>query len=231
MGLMNKRLEDITIRDFLGPSRISSWIPRKAEVKRICEYARCLDKPRIIDVGCGKLLASHLFALEGLDVRAIDLNLNPNQKWVFSPLQNLRAYRGDAFSSKWYKGRNVVFNSWMPLGQNWSYVFYENPSIDMIFYVKSKATGVQPNMPLNPNNVDSYSVPQGFLEIDRWKCFGHDDFESDYSPRIESCVGEALVHVREETFERLKERFKLVREKDFQLFGEYPWEKSLPKNF
>ncbi len=91
----------------------------------------------------------------------------------------------------------------------------------------SRATGVQSGMPENPNNVNTYSPKKNFVEIDRWSCFGHDDFVSDDNPIIESKCGRIIVQARENFIERNLPATDSIKSSVRDL-PKYSWESGLP---
>lgn len=224
----NKRLEEIALEDFHGSPRINSWIPKHSDIAKIAGYTRLIKNPKILDAGCGKGFVSALFALEGLNVLGVDIDLSIEDLRRYSDVFNLGLKRGDIVDGKWYGNINAVFNSWMPQGIDWgSYFVYAKPTPNMIIYVKSRSTGMQPEMPGNYNHIDSYNIPLKFIEIDRWKCFGNDDFKDDETPVIVSKTGEVIVQLRTDIYLKNPEKFKEARE-IFLKVPPYNWEKELP---
>ncbi|MDP1728916.1 MAG: hypothetical protein Q8L27_01790, partial [archaeon] len=177
---VNKRLEEITLEDFHGYPRASSWIPRHEDVAKIVAYANLVTKPAMLDAGCGNGFIPKLFAKEGLEVTGIDEYMDLESLEMYAGIKNLQLRKGDAEDGKWYKHQNIVFNSWMPRGIDWSGCFkYAKPTPTMIIYVKSTSSGMQPGMSGNFNNIDTYALPFEFSEVARWPCFGNDAFLSD----------------------------------------------------
>jgi hypothetical protein len=222
-----KRLEDITLSDFQGASRISSWIPTHREVDKISKYAKLVNSPYMLDVGCGHGLASFLFAIEDVRVLGVDAGLNKDRALCNSGITNLEFREKNAYEGEIYKGINVIFNSWMPQGEDWSGCFIRKKRFPIIIYVKSRATGMQPGMPMNFNDLNTYRTPIGFVEIDRWSCFGHDDFKSDTSLEIKTQYGEVIVQSTQEFFKKNAKKFQRVKDEQSKAIP-YNWEGELP---
>jgi len=220
-----RKLEEMTLEDFQGYPRASSWIARHSDIKRITDYMKLAPKPRVLDSGCGNGFNSILLAMEGLDI----LGVNIGEDFIeYDSKLKLMLKTGNAEDKKWYRGRNIMFNSWMPACTDWSGCFkYNKPTPCMIIYVKSRSTGLQPGMANNPNNWNTYSLPSGFVEADRWFCFGNDDFETENIPKLTSKSGEVIVQVNKELYAVKSKAFQDI-EKSKTIAKLYNWEKDLP---
>jgi SAM-dependent methyltransferase len=223
----HKPLDEIVLSDFFGSPRASSWIPRHADVVRIADYIKLVHKPRVIDAGCGNGFITRLLALEGLNILGVNIELSEEDVRRYSDIRGLELRQANAESIALYRGRNVVFNSWMPSGSDWSGCFkFLKPKPEMIIYVKSRSTGVQPGMPGNFNDWDTYQVGLPFVEADRWKCFGNDDFDSD-KPRIASKIGEVIIQARGDLYEARRTDFERLKVEKTTA-RPYNWEAELP---
>ncbi len=224
-------IEKLTLNSFRGGFRASSWIMRHSDIVRLANNFKTIRNPKVLDAGCGNGLASVLLAREGIDVLGLNLNI-PTDLGEYSS-GNLDFVEGNCEFHKHYEGRNIIFNSWMPTGKDWSGVFkYTKPKQKIIAYVKSPITGLQPGMMNNQNDLDTYSLPNGFVEVDRWKTFGHNDFAIKRPHAIISKTGEVIVYMREDVFEEKDAQKKLseIRDSGNDLGVEpYYWEKGMPK--
>ena len=222
----NRSLDDVTLADFRGHPRASSWIARHNDIRRIVNYMKLVRNPKVLDGGCGNGFISMLLAREGVDVLGIDIGMQEEVQDMYPGVDNLRLEDGDVSDGEWYKERNIVFNSWMPLGFDLSgYFKYTKPTPDMIIYVKGRATGMQPGMSNNPNDIDSYTLPFGFVEADRWKTFGNDDFLEEESVKLGEPSCEVLIQTPEEFYRSKEARFKADKLEDVV---PYNWEKEMP---
>jgi len=224
-----KPLEAVVLEDFFGSPRASSWIPRHADIARIAGYILLVDKPRVIDAGCGKQgFISMLLAREGLKVLGVNIEISLENVGRYSVIEGLKLRQGNAESIALYKNRNVVFNSWMPQSSDWSGCFKNlKPRPEMIVYVKSRSTGIQPGMPGNCNAWNTYALPIGFVEADRWRCFGNDDFDS-HKPIITSKIGEVIIQTREDLYQARRADFEGLKLSKTSA-APYNWEAELPE--
>lgn len=225
-------LEKITLSDFHGYPRTSSWISRHSDVAKIADYMKLIKNPNVLDAGCGNGFNSMLFAKEGLEVLGVDINLNSESKKLYKRVKNLKLENGNLENGKWAKDRNIIFNSWMMQGLDLSSYFYNGkPAPNMIVYVKSRSTGLQPGMPMNNNEINTYDTPFGFNEVDRWACLGNDNFASDENMLFDSkLVGEIIVQARKDIYDKKFEKFEEIKKTDYsKKVKPYRWEKEIPE--
>jgi len=231
---LSKKLEELVLDDFKGVPRASSWIPRHFDIKKIAAYTNLIKNPKMLDAGCGNGFISYLFALEGLDVLGVDLGLKDDSKFWRKDVPGLKLRKNDIYSGDLYKERNIVFNSWMPQGEDWSGCFkYAKPAPSIIFYVKSQSTGLQPQMPvnINPNQIDTYTTPLGFIEVDRWKTFGNDGFILSNDNGIKEKTCDVIVQVKRDVWKSRWKKFELTKNSNIPFNAvQYNWEKELPSN-
>ncbi len=225
--------ESVSLEDFRGHPRISSWIPKYSDILKIVDYIRIVNNPRVLDAGCGNGFLSNLLALEGLNVKGIDTRLEEDSQILYSRNSRLKLKKGNLWDAKHYKGINVIFNSWMGQGQDFSGCFiYASPEKSMIIYVRSPSTGLQPSMPIamNPSGLDTYMARGNFREIDRWPTYGTDGLaiagRKDSYPTM---TNEVIIQVQKDFYELNKEKFERV----LRTVHEpkiYNWEKDLSPN-
>lgn len=108
------------------------WVPTHGDIKAIAAIARFVaEQPTIIDIGCGNAFISHLLAQE-IPIIGID----PNQQLLAETPYNhpdLQLKEGTAENaSEILQGKpvDVVINSWMPQGVDFS---------DWLYALKPKA--------------------------------------------------------------------------------------------
>jgi len=103
-------------------ARVSFFLPKREEVEAILHLAELIsgvDKPLILDIGCGNGFLAYLLAKEGdVDVIGIDPNHNLiEEASKHYKLPNLQLISGDSKFAMKYKGEaDLVINSWMPVG-------------------------------------------------------------------------------------------------------------------
>jgi len=218
-----RKLEGITLEDFQDHPRTSSWIPRHSDILRVVENCRTLGNPKILDAACGSGFVSSLIAMEGIFVKGVNIAIEDE---ILYGVDNLTLIQGKVEDSKTYKGIKIIFNSWMAQSQDWSgYFKYAKPTPKMIMYVKGRSTGLQPDMPGNINKIDSYTLPFGFVEVDRWKTYGHDDFNKQGNLVMPSC--EVIIQVQKEVYGGMIAKFDAVKKTSFNP-EPYNWEKEMP---
>jgi len=225
---IKRKLEEMTLEDFQGNPRASLFIPRHSDIKRIADYMKLITRPRVLDAGCGNGFITMLLAKEGVNIRGVNSKLDPNS-YLFEIEGKFHIDEGNVEDRKWYKDKNIIFNSWMPSFIDWSGCFkYTKPRQDIIVYVKSRSTGMQPGMHGNYNDWSTYTPHNLFTEIDRWKCFGNDDFIDEKTPKLKTQVGEVIIQVRNDVYDFRSRKFSDIKNSvtDAQ---PYNWEVEMPK--
>jgi hypothetical protein len=229
-----KTIDELTLEDFKGVPRISSWIPKHADVIKIAEFMKLIKNPKVSCMACGNGFEAALLAQEGLDILGVDLNLSDENR--YSNFPNLRLVQGDLMEKgPWYNERNIIFNSWMLGGQDWSSYFYNSkPGPKMIVYVTGKGpngegyTGLRPCMQNNPHNIDSYATPWDYIKLDEFPSFGAMDFKNTETPELNKPSCSILIQVKKGTYETLKKQLKTTKQKDFNEVVPYRWEAEMP---
>jgi len=225
-------LEKVALSDFHGHPRTSSWISRHSDVAKIADFFKLIRNPKILDAGCGNGFNSMLLAKEELKVKGVDSGMLPGSKIIYSQIENLELEEENLENGPTYKGINGIFNSWMMQNQDLSSYFYNSkPAPNVIVYVKSRSTGMQPGMPSNHNNTDTYETPFGYVEADRWGCLGNDNFSSEdegvFKP---GNTGEIIVQANKEFYDKKAKGFQEVTSRDYaKEVTPYGWEKEFSK--
>jgi hypothetical protein len=88
-------------------------------------------------------------------------------------------------------------------------------------------TGVRAGMANNPNAVNSYRTPYGFVEVDRWNTFGAMDFKNTDSTRLCLPSCEVIVQVSRIQFAEKEREFNEIKSGKLQILP-YRWEGEMP---
>lgn len=223
---IQRKLEEMILEDFHGYPRASSFIPRHSDIRKIADYIHLVAKPKVLDAGCGNGFITMLLAKEGLNIQGVNSELDEYSKIINEP-KKFVIEKGNVEDGKWYRNKNVIFNSWMPSFTDWSGCFkYNKPQPQLIIYVKSRSTGLQPGMVRNYNDCDSYRIQDPFIEADRWKCFGNDDFVDERTPIVKNPIGEIIIQVRKDVYLAKIKGFQNL-EKTSIFVKPYNWEREL----
>lgn len=209
-------LEDFSASYFQGANRISSWHMKNKEIEDLfADFNKIKSKevPLVLDVGCGSGLAGYLFSRQGCKVIAIDQYKETQNYHLYEELstqfssnsQNINFFTNSDFKSIYKQFVNkqvdVIFCSWMSIGENLTNPYFKKINPNMIVHVIGKG-GVTGLTEANHKTFDyvspgtynnhsgSYDLLSGYTTV---KHSDTDDFRGENQSMIRIDVKNLLV--------------------------------------